>query len=216
MDYNTLIGTKATKGTIANWVNYTDVILPLVDILTEAQAIIYKSLRCREMIVSDAAIVLAQGALNAPLPAGFLDPINFRDKYNIRLKARDLSTVKRARMIDPTTNSWVQGLPRQFAIAGATLELDFPPDASSAGTFLLDYYGAPAALGPSNLSNFVTIRYPTLMRYACLAMAADFLNDQQRVAAWTERVAGEIAEIEANDELALRGAEVVPDYSEAY
>lgn len=215
MDYNSLTAANTTPGSIAGWVNYSSAILPISDILTEAQALIYKSLRCREMIVSDAAIVVAQGDISETLPAGFLDPINLRDLNNLPMKARDLSTVKRARGLDPS-NNWVQGLPRQYAFTGTTVEFDCAADATAAGTYRLDYYGALAALATNNLTNFLTNRYPTLLRYACMAMAADFLNDADRYTRWLEKAQAEIIEIEANNDLALRGAEVVPDFSESY
>ena len=215
MDYNLLIGPKTTSGTIASWVNYSDAILPLATILTEAQALIYKSLRCREMIVSDATLAVAQGDLGEPLPAGFLDPLLVRDLYANRMRGRDLASIKKRRGLD-SSGAWIQSQPHYYAIAGATMEFDCAADASAAGTYYLDYYGTPAALSPTNLTNFLTNRYPTLLRYACMAMAADFLNDAARRDSWGARVAAEIAEIEANDDLSMRGAEVDPDYGEAW
>ncbi len=214
MNYATLTGPKSQVGSIANWVNYSDAILPLADILTEAQAAIYKSLRVREMVVSDAVLTLAQGALNAPLPADFLDPINVRDLFNIPMKARNLSNVKNSRSLD-STGAWVQGYPRRFAFTGTTIEFDCAVDASSAGTYRMDYYGSPAVLSAGNTTNFLTNRYPRLLRYACMAAAADFLNDAARFDRWTQAMLAEIMEIEANDELARRGSEVEPDFSES-
>lgn len=215
MDYTKLTASKGTAGSIANWVNYSDVLLPLSDILTEAQALIYKSLRVREMIVSDYVVALAQGAINAPLPAGFLDPINVRDLYNTRMHAKDLSTIKNRRALDGSGN-WVQGLPAAFAVGAGTIEFDCAPDASAAGSYRMDYFGALAPLSAQAPTNFLTDRYPTLLRYACQAMAADFLDNKTRRDDWMARTAGEIVEIGANDDLALRGAQIDPDYSEAW
>ena len=214
MDYNSLVGDKTVSGSIALWVNNTT--LDTQTILTEAQALIYQHLRTREMIVSDYALVVAQGDCRENLPDGFLDPINLRDLNFCRMKARDLSSVKTRRWQDATqVNGIGQGQPFFFAFTGTTVEFDCAADASAAGTYLLDYYGAPAALSVVNPTNFITARYPMLLRAACMASSASFLNDQPRVQAYSQQMLAMIGDIDVTDEFALRGSETDADYSES-
>jgi hypothetical protein len=213
MDYTSLVGTKAIPGSIALWVNATD--LDTLTILTEAQALIYQTLRVREMIVSDAAIAVAAGDASEPLPSGFLDPINMRDIYLARMKLKDLSSVKARRGYTSGTTTLIQGLPRWFALTGTTVEFDCAADASAAGTYLMDYFGTPAALSAINPTNFLTVRYPTLLRKACLWAAADFKKDRQGVQQYSAEVLALAQNIMGNDDLAFRGGEYTADYTES-
>lgn len=72
MNYSSLIGPKGQAGSIANWVSYTR--LDLTTIVDEAQALLYETLRVREMITEYRFQVPAGGS-ELPVPAGFLDPI---------------------------------------------------------------------------------------------------------------------------------------------
>lgn len=213
MDFNSLTGANTVAGSIALWMNNTT--LDLATIVTEAQALIYQHLRVREMVVSDYVVAVAQGDYSEPLPSGFLDPINMRDLNLNRMKARDISSVKARRWIDPTTNLIGQGQPGFFAFTGTTVEFDCAADATAAGTYYLDYYGSLPALSVANPTNFLTARYPMLMRSACMASAASFLNDATRVSSYTNQMMAIIADIDVTDEFASRGSEVDADYSES-
>lgn len=72
MTYTSLVAPKGTTGSIANWVNYSKLDLPVV--LDEAQALLYEVLRVREMKKEWVfGVVAGQSAVS--LPARFLDPI---------------------------------------------------------------------------------------------------------------------------------------------
>lgn len=72
MTYTSLIAPKGTAGSVANWVNYTKLDIPTI--VDEAQALIYMSLRVREMR-SQRLFALTAGTSRILLPTGFLDPI---------------------------------------------------------------------------------------------------------------------------------------------
>jgi hypothetical protein len=72
MSYTSLTASKSTTGSLANWVNYSRLDIPVI--LDEAQALIYQFLRVREM-QSSFAFTMAVGASQAAAPTGFLDPI---------------------------------------------------------------------------------------------------------------------------------------------
>lgn len=70
MNYSTLIASKTTQGSIANWVNYAR--LDIDSILTEAQALIYQNLRVREM-ESIWPFRMGAGDCSIAIPDDFLD-----------------------------------------------------------------------------------------------------------------------------------------------
>ncbi len=81
MNYNQLVGNKATEGSIKRDVNYED-IDPAV-IVEEAETLIYDTLRVREMR-QRWAVAVAVGDYTVALPARYLDPVgDLRDsKFN--------------------------------------------------------------------------------------------------------------------------------------
>src|SRR4051812_246682 len=87
MDFTSLTADKSTSGSIRRWVNHADVDADAV--LEDAQALIFQTLRVREMrtVFTDLALVI--GDSSKALPAGFLDPIRLVDKTNnIKLRLR--------------------------------------------------------------------------------------------------------------------------------
>jgi hypothetical protein len=212
VDYNSLTGDKNTAGSLARWANYG--LLDTDAIMEDAQALIYQTLRCREMMVIGAVVAVATGDVSKALPARFLDPINLRDSQGWRLKARDLRSVVNRRTYT-AAGALIQSKPCFFATSATTLELDCGCDASSAGNYLLDYYGAPPLLSVGNPTNFLTNRYPHVLRTAAMAMSADFMSDDTKYQRYSQRLVAMIADLQANDDLSLRGAQMDPDYSEA-
>jgi hypothetical protein len=74
MTYTSLVAPKGTTGSIAGWAGYSDAKLDLPAILDEAQALIWQSLRVREMRTEFTFGIPANGS-RASLPSRFLDPI---------------------------------------------------------------------------------------------------------------------------------------------
>jgi hypothetical protein len=212
MDYNSLVAPKGTSGSIANWIAYSDQILPLADILNDAQIWLYTYLRCREMQVTGFSIPLTQGALNYPLPTGFLDPLTMSGQYAQWIPLKDLPTIRRRRYVDGNGNP-IQSQPVAYAVTGSTFEFDCA--AYQTMTFTADYYGQPALLSVSNDTNFLTNRYSYLLRKACLMTACDFLDYAERKVAYEQELMGMIEAVQVKDDLAMRGGQVDPDYSES-
>ena len=119
MNYTSLVATKGTAGSIANWVNYSR--LDLATILDEAQAEIYRLLRVREMR-KVAVFTLAVGACSAPAPTGYLDPIGdmLAPTLNLKLKHRLESDVLAGRMYD-TSSSGTLGSNPLTTVSGSSL-----------------------------------------------------------------------------------------------
>lgn len=72
MNYTSLLASKGTSGAISTWAAYNN--LDTGTVLTEAQALIFQSLRVREMrsLFTFGASV---GQTSVPLPTRFLDPV---------------------------------------------------------------------------------------------------------------------------------------------
>src|ERR1700738_5318118 len=141
MDYTTLIADKTTDGSIRRWVNHSDV--DAVTVLTEAQALIFQSLRVREMRTVFSDIAMAIGNSSTALPSGFLDPIALIDKTNnLRLRLRTEEFLSRLRQYD--SGAPVSGTPQNFAIYGEALQFDLAYDA--AATLSLIGFATPTPL----------------------------------------------------------------------
>jgi len=72
----------------------------------------------------------------------------------------------------------------------------------------LQYYQSLPLLSSSNQSNFLTNRYPQLMRTACMAAAADFMKDDNEYAKLSQRLGAMVATISAENDMQYRGMEL--------
>jgi hypothetical protein len=174
MNYTTLTGAKTLEGSIRNWVNRIDI--PATTILTEAEAWIYERLRVREM-QAELAFVFAEGESSEALPDDFLDPIQlvpYLAPCATPLPLYDLATFPRLRDADGAL--YEAAAPCGWTIIGETAHIDCLMEADYGCR--LTYYARPAALAASsNETNFLTRRYPTLLRYACQGKALEHMKN---------------------------------------
>ena len=81
----------------------------------------------------------------------------------------------------------MEGQPTYFSIYDERINFDVA--AFQQQLCRMDYYKSPVLLSSSNQNNFLTDRYPQLMRVACMASAADFMKDdaefQKEYAVWS-------------------------------
>lgn len=207
--YSTLIAAKSTAGSIKSWVNFG--LVPSEIILAEAQTEIYRRLRTREMRKTF-AFALAQGAMTAPFPTGFLDPVAIfnRDLASSKLKMKTPEELLGLRLYDTAANAYVQGEPYYFSVFDEVLNFDVP--ANGAKNYTLMYYGQPAVLSGANEDNFLTTRYPALLRFACLRCAAEHIESWDRVERYEAKVKELLREIEVMDDLANVGVDPSLEY----
>lgn len=226
MDYVSLTAAKGTPGSIANWANYG--LLPTNDLLTDAQSLIYQTLRVREMRSAPFPLQLIIGTISINLPVDFLDPIAVFDQYQQPLMHRDPRSLFRMRYLpaggfgdfnfpdfDPldfaTGSAWTQSVPSSYAIFGE--QLQFNCAANAAMLYWLIYFKSPPVLSATNKTNFLTQRYPHILRAACLAVAADFRKDQADYDRCSTRLMMLITDAMSKDDLVNRNIEVDADYS---
>jgi hypothetical protein len=211
MDYVSLTSPKGTAGSIANWVNFSDALLPLADILADAQTFIYERLRVREMKTTG-TISLNEGDILTALPASTLDVICLYDQYNNKIRPREAASLLGRRSFD-SSGEWVKGQPGFFSIWDESFQFDYA--ANSAMTFNYLIYQTPALLSATNATNFLTTRFPQLLRYACLMSAADFLNDDGKYNRFMQRYSALGESANQTEDQQMWGMEADPDYSES-
>lgn len=204
MDYNSLIAPKGTAGSIANWLNYSDALLPLSDILEEAQALIYDMVRLRPMY-GTRDLAVSAGEISIPAPDDMMDLVRLYDQYQMPLDALDQVSLE-TRREKQSDGTWASGQPAAYAIFDEAIQFDVQLD--EAITFRLAAAFQPAFLGPTNTTNWLTKRYPHILRPACLAIAADFLNDQAKYDRYLNRLSGLLKTAQQSDDMAVMGMQV--------
>lgn len=203
LSFSTLTADKTTSGSIRRWVNYAP--LDAEYVLEEAQTLLFQSLRVREMRTEFTDLSMVQGDFKKALPAGFLDIVKLYDKTNnIRLSLRDEEWLVDHRYYDSGTIN--QSTPSRFAIYDESFQFECAYDA--AATLNLVGFKQPDLLSNNNQTNFLTTRYPQLLRVACLAQAYDFLNNDARQQANLSILAALIDKTNAESDLSYRGVEM--------
>lgn len=104
MSYNSLVAPKGTSGSLATWVSYTKVDFPTV--VDEAQALLFETLRCREMM-TEFLFRIPAGNFQVALPARFRDPIGkmLCTTQNRTLRHKDQNDVLRNQTYSTTSGS---------------------------------------------------------------------------------------------------------------
>lgn len=195
--YSVLTAGKTTLGSVANAVNRSD--LPTTNILIEAEAKIYERLRVREMQAID-TLTIAAAANSAALPSDFLDPIEWRPYgWSAPIMFVTENSLEAHRDDD---GALYEGEPSRWSIVGETAYVDVSCEEEFSGKLM--YYARPDALSVSNETNFLTIRYPSLIRIACLATAYEHMKDMQNAAAYMQMLEGKIGEAMMTNDLYRR------------
>jgi len=173
MSYTTLVSGKTTPGSVHNFCNYLKV--PVEVVLEEAQAIIYSLLRVREMKTA-AVITLTAAASSVALPTGYLEPIAMRDREGwdtIPHNFVEETTLLRRRIY--TDDVLETGTPMLVSVFDEAFQFDCK--AEEERKYDLVYYKQPTLLSTTNTTNFLTNRYPNILRKGCQAGAASFKQD---------------------------------------
>lgn len=202
MTYSTLVAAKTTSGSLANFVNRSD--LPTDIILTEAQSWIYQRMRVREM-ETRGTLSFATSGQTVSLPSGFLDPISFVPYgYSDPLPYVEQSQLGDARDDD---GNLFESTPSRWTIIGTTAYVDVQPLETFAG--ILNYFKQPDALAAStNETNFLTTRYPSLLRFTCMAVAYQHMKDSVRTQEYSAYAENALQEAMRTNEMYRRGQHV--------
>lgn len=186
--FTILTGPKTTQGSIRDWINYSPI--PSDLILDEAQQSIFRRLRAREMRTS-ATFTVNSGLSTSTIDADFLKMEYLYDVTNgCQIKMVDEATIMGLTGFETPSGNPPTGPASFVAIIGETLQFDTIMDQNT--VFRMIFYKQPAVLSLSNETNFLTRKYPSLLRYACLMHAADYRKDLQEFQKWTTKFDMEI------------------------
>lgn len=101
------------------------------------------------------------------------------------------------------------GTPLYFAVTASSLIFDQAFFQTS--LCRLAYYQSLPLLAPGNPTNFLTSRYPNLLRTACMAAAADFMKDSDEYQKQWGHLTAAIEKVAAENDMQYRGLELDPE-----
>lgn len=105
-----------------------------------------------------------------------------------------------------TANKLIAGQPSKWSIYGEAIMFDGAFD--TATQFRLMCFKSLPLLSATNPSNFITNRYPQLMRVACVASAAAFMKDDNEEQKNISKLQQMIQSINAESDLGYMGADL--------
>lgn len=209
MDYSTLIAATTAAGSIANWVMSTAAQAEAPTIIQEAESYIYRRLRHYLMITTTSGTMTASATALAA-PSDFLEDkaFYFTGTAYSKLTRKPLQEVLGRYSYDGT-GARVPAKPQIYSDAGTSIQFDSP--AYEAYPFTLWYYQQPPALSTATATNFITSRYPRLMRAACMTQACEFMKDagvgNYERTYWAQMTEAEIRAAEAETDRHERSTE---------
>jgi hypothetical protein len=202
MDYNTLVASETTVGSLKYAINWSRI--DSAGIVAEAEAWIFAKIRVRQM-VTESDVAIASGATSAAFPTGYLDPLHLSiPGYVNRLRLLDVERFRSSLAWDQSAEL-PDGLPTYWADIDG--EMQFNAAADQAYTAKFVYFKKPTALGTGNTTNWLTDRYPTLLRRTCLMFAAEARKEYEIMDREEARALQMIEEIKQESDLGLRGFE---------
>ncbi len=104
-----------------------------------------------------------------------------------------------------TANRLVDGSPSSWSVWNEQFKFDVA--LIEAAQFKMLYYRAPKLLSASNETNWLTNRYPLLIRKACQVQAADFMKDDAEYTKHLSALGTLIQTVSAENDMIYRGAE---------
>ena len=201
-NYTTLVGDVSTAGSIKHAINYGRI--DAEGILEEAQAWIYQRIRVRQMTATSDVTILS-GASTAAFPTGYLDPIHLGiPGYVSTIRLKDAEWF-RAHVGWDENAALPEGVPTYWCDFDTTIQ--FNTEADQAYTAKMVFFKKPTALSSSNLTNWLTDRYPTLLRRTCLMLAAEVRKEYDTMDRAQVAALQAIEEIKIESDLAMRGIE---------
>lgn len=101
------------------------------------------------------------------------------------------------------------GSPRFYAIYNE--RINFDQSFFQTSLCRLQFYQSLPLLSGTNTTNFLTNRYPKLLRIACMCSAAEFMKDPDEYARWYQRLTSAVASVSAENDMQFRGMDLVPE-----
>lgn len=203
MDYNTLVAGESTLGSIKYHINWSRIDSPAI--LDEAEKFIYARVRTREM-TARTDVTISSTATSAALPTRYLDPIALGiPGYIARMRYRDPERFQQ-RLGWDQDGLLPEAMPSVYSVFNELIQFNSRSDAAYTGKFL--FFQRPASLSGSNTTNWLTDRYPTLVRRTCLMYAAEARKDRGLYDSEQIAVLELIDQMKVEQDLNFRGMEM--------
>ncbi|MBT1154373.1 hypothetical protein J1C56_02080 [Aminobacter anthyllidis] len=150
-------------------------------------------------------VAISSAATTAAFPTGYLDPIHLSIPGFI-------SSIK---MLDPerfrSQLGWdesavlPEAMPTRWADIGGLMQFNSKADQAYTAKFV--FYKMPLALSADNLTNFLTDRYPTLLRRVCLMFASEERKEFDSMDRHEIKAMSLIEDIKKESDMGMRGLE---------
>lgn len=174
---------------VIDWLHRSDLAAKVPTFITMAEARINRIVHARGMEI-EATLPFAAGIGAVRLPTGFDTPL--AAWVDCESGRRALSGVVPEQLSGTTQ----RGEPQYWAISGAYLAIDCPPDRARQVT--LRYRGL-LRLSTSAPNNSVLTKYPDVYLYGALMEAALWLRDQDSLATWSQLFDTAMKELNRNE-----------------
>lgn len=189
MDYNTL------KNQIQSYANRDDkaFIEQIPNFIEQGINRLYseaKNIGWEVVITGDVAL----NATTVPKPAGWLETISLElysadQTFSKFLFPRSYEFCK-----SYWPNQTLTSEPQFYSYLDAYKDFFISPTADKAYKYRLIYLGIPI-FNEYNTTNFLTLRYPRLLFYACMLEAMPFLKDDERLGSFEQLYASSLSDI---------------------
>jgi len=211
MNFTTLVADVGTSGSIKSLINWSRIDSEII--LEDAQAWIYSKLRVRQMTAADDVSILAD-ASTASFPTSYLDPIQLSIPGHVgRIRLRDIEWFRSHLGWDENAEL-PEGPPSYWCDFNGLIQFNTKMD--QAYTAKMAFFKQPTALSSDNPTNWLTSRYPHLVRQVCRMFAAIERKEMDTVQMAELRALQIIEEIKVESDLAMRGAEYDMNWEETY
>lgn len=108
-----------------------------------------------------------------------------------------------------SANLLVQGPPSVWAIFDEAIQFNSALNQAMAARLL--YYRSPPLLSATSPTNFLTTRFPSIIRSACMASAAAYMKDDGEEQKWMGKLSTLIQATNAESDLTYRGSSITTD-----
>jgi hypothetical protein len=217
MDYATLIAPKGVAGSIADILNNSTIPPSVPYFIQEAESIIYRRLRHWRMLVPPVGGTMTIGSDQIAIPTDLLEPYMFYLTGSASVPGYGPTRIAMAtpeQVISlysyDGTGTRINNTPSYYYLNDGYFQLDQPPD--QAYPYSLIYYGQPPALGPLNVTNWLTTWYPRLFRCAVLAQATEWTKEsgsgQFDRTYWFSITEAELEKAQEESDMAMRSGSV--------
>lgn len=211
MDYNQLIASKSTPGSIAAWLNNSTIQNDVPEIILEAESWIYRRLRHWRMLTPISAGTMTIGLDYLTLPSDLLEPFSLflTGAFNQEIIQRTPQEVIGAYAYtssDGVTYTRSQGTPTIYYFDQTAIRFDCP--SNQAYSYGLVYFQQPPSLA-STTTNFLTQFYPRLLRAAIMISATEWTKESGTGTIdrtyWVQVAQDEIEKAQQESDRAKRG-----------